>query len=556
MSTYANRIDAALVAAIRAVLRHNFGPTERRGVEVRLAELMSGPWHCTPNQAWDRFLKQIWKRIEAEFQRYGRERREGVRYPELEEALEGYNQIYGVVMLGGKAVVIGEELEEGIGYRPMFSKLSELRQYHARERAWDSSEGAPSLVLPFDRWGRWTRRNTFEGVVFEPTLSYCEDRREMQQGGVYNMWRGFLMEPAPGDCSVIIEHIEQVWCDGDEHKIKTVFDFLAAIVQHPEAVGLPALVLLGEQGTGKNIIVEGFFRRLLGAHMLIADKADQLLGRFNAHLAYNILTFINEAVWGGDKQKAGAYKTLFADEYRTVEPKFQGIFEVKNHTKVIMASNENWIAPMNRGDRRHVVLELSNQRRGDTEYFRRLAGSLRGVGSPAFLDVLLKRKIDFDALRKPPEWASEGRAFNILKGASNVDQFVHDLLAQGSGDLYVYQSSFYSGRTSSEWETEPTRFEKRCLHEAYLLFCGRHDFGKPHPSALFFKDLKRINGLVTGERRPRTDGNRDETALENRPRELEFAPLPEARSAFEVHMGVRIQWQELEAAADEEMGTP
>jgi len=211
---------------------------------------------------------------------------------------------------------------------------------------------------------------------------------------------------------------------------------------------------------------------------------------------------------------------------------------------------------MNRGDRRHVVLELSNQRRGDTEYFRRLAKSLGGDGSPAFLDFLLKREIDFDALRKPPEWASEGRAFNILKGASNVDQFVHDLLAQGTGDLTNYGGGVRGGRPGFEWETEPARFEKGCLHEAYIRFCGRHDFGKPYSSALFFKELKRIKELVTAEIRPGSKDSPGEALLQRRPRELELAPLPEARIAFQSHMGTLIEWQEPGAVSDTEDDMP
>jgi hypothetical protein len=63
-----DRIDAALVATIRAVLRHDVGPTERSRVQRQLAEAMSGPWDCTWKQARDGDLKRVWKDVEAEFE--------------------------------------------------------------------------------------------------------------------------------------------------------------------------------------------------------------------------------------------------------------------------------------------------------------------------------------------------------------------------------------------------------------------------------------------------------------------------------------------------------
>ena len=159
--------------------------------------------------------------------------------------------------------------------------------------------------------------------------------------------------------------------------------------QVPGELGHTALVLHSGEGTGKNIIVD-ILVAAFGDHAFVAGKSNDLVGRFNDHLGKAVLVFANEAALGGDKQQEGALKQLITDEKIAVERKYIPTYHTKNCVHVIIASNSDWVAPMGMDDRRFVVLDVSEQKKGDWEYFQGLAEQIKNGGDRAFIHYLLK----------------------------------------------------------------------------------------------------------------------------------------------------------------------
>ena len=225
----------------------------------------------------------------------------------------------------------------------------------------------------------------------EPSVSFRDAARPLQQGGVYNAWQGYGYRPVEGECELILEHVRDVLCAGREEACTAAMNHLAGMVQHPELTGLPLLALVSkEQGTGKNLFFDQIFLPLYGTHGIVLDRPEALTGRFNSHMGWNVFAYINEAIWGGDKQREGAYKTMFTDAWRPLEKKFRDIIMVKNFTKGVAASNNPWFAPIALHDRRHFVLDVSPHRAGDKAYFKALAKHINEGGREAFLAKLLR----------------------------------------------------------------------------------------------------------------------------------------------------------------------
>src|SRR5262249_51180857 len=143
-----------------------------------------------------------------------------------------------------------------------------------------------------------------------------------------NLWLGWGLEPAPGDCSIVLDHIQQVIAGGDDRKTEELLDWWADIVPNPTRKPRVAVVLCGDDGTGKR--VQGaILCRLLGPRNAVvnADR-DRLLGRFNSTLASKIFIQAEETFFAGDARTADALKHLITGQTLEIELKFGRSFEI------------------------------------------------------------------------------------------------------------------------------------------------------------------------------------------------------------------------------------
>ena len=84
-------------------------------------------------------------------------------------------------------------------------------------------------------------------------VQYCPNNIGLRQRHL-NLWLGWGLAPAPGDCSIILDHIEQVIAGGDDRKAKFILNWCADIVQNPTRKPGVAIVLRGSEGTGKSVL--------------------------------------------------------------------------------------------------------------------------------------------------------------------------------------------------------------------------------------------------------------------------------------------------------------
>ena len=105
---------------------------------------------------------------------------------------------------------------------------------------------------------------------------------------------GHLMAPTPAELlklDTIFEHMREIICNGNSRLYDFLLGWFGHLIQHPAEKGSnsTALILTGEQGTGKSLFVSQL-RHLVGAKHFLAVKAlDELTGRFNKRLENKIL---------------------------------------------------------------------------------------------------------------------------------------------------------------------------------------------------------------------------------------------------------------------------
>ena len=281
------------------------------------------------------------------------------------------NERHAAVRMGSTVVI----LDEAPGQPPMFMKVESFHLWYANDRV--KVEGK---LVPVSRlWISSPNRRQYERVVFDPN-----DHNPNH----YNLWKGFAVEPdGSKSCDKFLLHIRDNICGGDAELNAWVLGFFAHMVQKPHEKAGVSLVLRGSEGVGKGFLAN-MIGRLFPEHYVVVSQREHLVGRFNAHLTRALMVFVDEAFWAGDKQGEGTLKHLVTDPELLIEGKFKDGYMVKNLSRLIIASNENWVVPAGLKARRWAVLDVADTHERDRPYFVAINEEMGNGGLEAFMHLL------------------------------------------------------------------------------------------------------------------------------------------------------------------------
>jgi hypothetical protein len=285
-------------------------------------------------------------------------------------------------------------------------------------------------------WERWDERREYldPGLVFEPNSPPYAP-------GKLNLWRGFSVEPKLGDWSLLRNHVRDVVCGGNEKLFDYVIKWMAYAVQHPERPDETAIVMRGKPGAGKGRT----FGSLFGQHYKPITQREQLLGRFNASLGNTIVVYLDEVLWGGDKQGEGALKELITEHEFMLERKFKDPVRFPNRLHILISSNENWVVPIGQGDRRFLVLDVleTHANKDHNTYWQPLydqvapeRGAVSEAGRAAMLYDLLKMDLTNFNVRVVPNTA--GKIEQKLFKLSGPEAWLLAVFSEGGIDLFEW----------------------------------------------------------------------------------------------------------------------
>lgn len=231
-------------------------------------------------------------------------------------------------------------------------------------------------------WLKHRDRLSYEGIELVP------DGPLVLPGNRLNLWRGWGVEPKQGEYPLIKSHLAKILANGDPLAERYNWNWAAWAVQNP---GLPAEVALafrGLKGTGKGLWGHAV-RTIFGQHGLYISSPGHLIGQFNGHLESCVFLFADEAFAVDDKKSESVLKALVTEPVMMVERKGIDARQVKNLLHVMMAANQDWVVPATGDERRFVVNEVSDARRGDKNYFDALFAERDNGGLEAlFYDLL------------------------------------------------------------------------------------------------------------------------------------------------------------------------
>lgn len=345
--------------------------------------------------------------------------------------LEEMNRLHAVVVQGKVRVLSWVKVEPDDEHSDLAGRLvvdlQSFEDFRNRYRnktvvVGFSDNGKPKLMKRGDWWLDHEHRREIRGLVFRPGA-------DAEINGFQNLWRGWAIEPKPGDWSKMREHVRAVLANGNDEHADYILRWTAWAVQNPARQAEVALVFRGGRGVGKGIFARAV-KDLFGQHSLHIRSSKHLTGDFNLHLRDCCLMFADEAIAPGDKAAESRLKGLVTEPQLLIEGKGENAVMSPNYLHIVMASNEKWVVPAGDDERRFAVFDVSGARQGDQAYWNALVAELDGGGLAAMLfDLLAMDLRDWHPRRSVPQ--TDALMRQKVASLTGLDAYLYDLLCVG-----------------------------------------------------------------------------------------------------------------------------
>jgi hypothetical protein len=345
------------------------------------------------------------------------------------------NWFCAITKLTGKPMVLEEVRRPEkvlFGAKSQMATHFVLRSPQDTTTAWENS--APLFagdILPtnlVDLWRLHPDKRTCHVLAFEP-----DQAPGLLPSGEFNLFRGLGIPPEAAvqddaAAQLVEDHVRTIWCCGDKRTGDFMMNWMAHLVQKPGVKMGTAPVLKGGQGAGKGILIQKLGTILGQEHFISVLSLDAVTGTFQEEkVKTNLLTFLDECTFAGDKRQASILKGLLSEDMRKWEAKFLNPIRVKNHSNFIVASNYDQIVHVEQDDRRWVCLKVDNRYSGpETAESRTYFNALGAVDPRAFAWLLYHRDITtFRSRAIPPtQYGREQKTINFESPVAFVEHIL------------------------------------------------------------------------------------------------------------------------------------
>jgi putative DNA primase/helicase len=243
-------------------------------------------------------------------------------------------------------------------------------------------------------WAKWGNKAFFDnGIGFYPNLSKLPN-------GCYNLFDGWHCKPKKGDCSFVINHINEVLCDGNLQAGGYFIQWLAHIFQRPDVKPSVAVFIKSVEGTGKGTLFR-LLQEILGVHTSQINGAELVTRNFNGILTAKLLIFADE-VNLIERDTFDKVKGLISEPTCQLEKKGIEAEPMANLSRFIFASNHDQVIPAGKRERRFLLIEASDKKASDKDYWVAFNKLINPEYAGYFLDYLLKVDLSgFDPYNAP-----------------------------------------------------------------------------------------------------------------------------------------------------------
>lgn len=381
-------------------------------------------------------------------------------------------------------------------------------EFKASKETWVDANGNMREAEAYKLWLEDRRRKTVDVITWSPRHGAFCDAPEREEGGskAVNLWGGWNAPDAPEDWRERLgpwrEHLAYLIPDPGE---RAEFEqWLAHIAQKPgELPHRFYLMIAKHQGVGRNwitCVLARVFRGYVAADLSIAKL---LAGGFTGRLGRKVLVTVDEAKEGtsGNKyQKADALKQMITTDVREINPKY-GVPSVQfNCARWIMLSNHEDAIPLDKMDRRCVVIRNPDKPR-DAAYYNRIYAA---VHDPKFIGAVWEylRTLDISTFnaQKPAALTNSKRSV-IAAMESETAKALRQFFSAWPGQLVDRETliNFVADETDGQ-RPHPKHF-RECLEEIGAVVRQRRVriYGKDQTIIAVGMSREELDGLAASE---------------------------------------------------------
>ncbi len=248
-----------------------------------------------------------------------------------------------------------------------------------------------------------------------------------------NTWRGWPMQPKSGACDKLLDLLWHLCSrEGDRPDlVDWVLRWMAYPLQHPGAKMQSALIVHGEQGTGKSTVfkvlaeIYGYKDNYQNYAVILDQKA--LESKYNSDWDSKLYVLAEEVVNSSDKwQLKNELKEMVTGDRIRIEKKFLDAYYQANRCNIVFLSNEDQPLPLDNKDRRHCVIYTPPAL--ELNQYADIREEIENGGVAAFYDYLMSIDlVGFKPWAKPP--MTEAKQALIDASRSSEDEFFQDWFA-------------------------------------------------------------------------------------------------------------------------------
>jgi uncharacterized protein DUF5906 len=205
---------------------------------------------------------------------------------------------------------------------------------------------------------------------------------------LFNLWRRNELEPREGSVAVFLAHMEYLIPEARERAV--VLDWMAYNIQFPGKKIHWAVLLQGEQGTGKSYI-GWVMRQLLGKNNVSSPTNEVIHEIYTAWQKSCQLVVVEEIMARGRMELMNKLKPIITQDITVVREMHKPAYEQPNCFNLLMFTNHEDSIIIDKTDRRYCVIFSPAKPRGD-EYYAALWKETEGAAA-AILYWMLKRDL-------------------------------------------------------------------------------------------------------------------------------------------------------------------
>ena len=242
---------------------------------------------------------------------------------------------------------------------------------------------------------------------------------------VFNTWPGFKAKKLPaipddevaGLIEPFIQHFRLVICKSEE-EVQYQLAWYARMVQDPANKTGVGIVLMGDQGVGKDIVNEFVVEDVLGEDVATqSGEATHLFEKHSLERENKVFCVVDEASAAKLKEYVPNIKATMVSNKMSFNAKFGGIYKLRCIINYLFTSNETLPIPIEASDRRMVVFQCNNSKKGNTAYFNNIwRARANPKAARAFFQFL--QKFDLSDFENFQAKGFESRMYKQLKKSS------------------------------------------------------------------------------------------------------------------------------------------